>query len=1343
MFLSGESNRYVREELERGNLARACEVLEEVKKNQGEVGVWAFLSADLIKLYVQQSRFPDAERVYEELTERLRLKEFSDGFTRLVSVFLCVMYVLFPDAMTTKISSWLAGALGSSRCDGYILDALLWGIFWQSLPKAQTMTLLLCLNAKQQSKEQRIRSFGMLAYCLSIRGYFFWGILGLKKAVRVSGSKGVSTQLRKDMRFWLGISYRWRSYPQKCLKAHATFESDFPEAEGFYQIIANASRLQLSIAERGPLEVDSSVKRCESSSISMTEGRNHMQIYAGKACLLALLRREREYLEYLERAGRIALRVSDTLDFIIYYWLATVAHLNAENYELAGQTLDKFLLYQRRYGDTDLYRQETDRILALMRLGPKPGFGRRIHETVKFILLSVRYGNTHRFFRALRIGLRWLFVRTASYWATDEVASYLQGCQRQDELSSFQTGESLLLEVTEELAKLTRKALNDEPDLHRSIEAVSSVLHPEETILGKNIAEIVDRASVRFKMSNSVVINESANSVRMACEGGRYLIVAQGRATRSEAEGIAIGFIIKTENVFSVFLTECALNILLGHHLFLLEAWDLRQREWQIQTYRAIAETTQMLAHDVRKPLSMSRMFIDVLSAMPTLEEVRASIDRFLPDIEKALRSVNGMLSDIIEVGSPAPPIRDTAIFESLVDASFAEVFSTAKSLDIEFFYDFKHTHCLSVDTLKVTRLFSNIIGNAVQAMKGQGSIWLNTREISFEGTKVVEVTIGNSNSIISAEELSSIFDMFYSRKKGGSGLGLAIAKKVVMDHGGQIQCFCDKRGVEFKFTLPLALETKAVRRALPERSSHYRERWTQQASDHSVSQMGDVDLEMRLREEFASFSAKMKRPMSLLIVDDEALYRNAFADLLSRVSEKTGVVTQFAVDFEDAKSKIRSSPFDLIIADVDLGGSDDGFDLVREIRKRGLSSEICVHSNRFLPGDSRRAMDVGADAFLPKPMTSVNLLRLLISSEKARLSENASEKRGKARLRGVVASVFLACALMGTSVAFSSTDEILYPPREAYRTGMLEVSGGHSVYFEEVGNPEGKPAVFVHGGPGLGSASNDRRFFDPSVYRIVLFDQRGSGRSQAKDMLFNNTTYSLIDDMEQLRAHLKIPAWLVLGGSWGSLLSLAYAEAHPETVTELIVRGILLGTQAEDDWLFNSEGVAKHFPSEWRRLLSESGVESSANLFDALYSKIMDPDPSISMRAARAWNEFEDAIGTYQKTPSISEDDALSLCRARIEFHYFKHHYFMTGEDPIIKNSGRLQKISGVVIHGEHDMNCPVSSAYRLSKAWPNAELVIVPNAGHSVSERGMQSALVKATDRFKCVARIAGAGH
>jgi proline iminopeptidase len=306
-----------------------------------------------------------------------------------------------------------------------------------------------------------------------------------------------------------------------------------------------------------------------------------------------------------------------------------------------------------------------------------------------------------------------------------------------------------------------------------------------------------------------------------------------------------------------------------------------------------------------------------------------------------------------------------------------------------------------------------------------------------------------------------------------------------------------------------------------------------------------------------------------------------------------------------------------------------------------------------------------------------------------------------------------------------------LYPDIKPYATHHLEVDANHTLYIEECGIPDGLPVVFLHGGPGAGCEPFHRRFFDPNVYRIVLFDQRGCGRSTSHADLSGNTTQALVSDIEAMRELLRIDRWVVFGGSWGSTLGLVYAETHPERVQGLILRGIFLCTPREIDW-FYQDGASRLFPDYWQDYVHPIPYTERANMVKAYYKRLTGEDEVARMAAAKAWSRWEGRLSTLKPNAAVIQhftDPYVALSLARIECHYFMNNSFLA-PNQILENASRLANIPGVIVHGRYDVVCPLENAWSLHRVWPNADLHIIPDAGHSAAEPGIVDALVKATN-------------
>ncbi len=306
-----------------------------------------------------------------------------------------------------------------------------------------------------------------------------------------------------------------------------------------------------------------------------------------------------------------------------------------------------------------------------------------------------------------------------------------------------------------------------------------------------------------------------------------------------------------------------------------------------------------------------------------------------------------------------------------------------------------------------------------------------------------------------------------------------------------------------------------------------------------------------------------------------------------------------------------------------------------------------------------------------------------------------------------------------------------LFPPIEPHTEGWLPVGDGHTLYWYECGNPKGRPAVFLHGGPGAGCIPVYRRFFDPEIWRVILVDQRGAGRSRPSAEIQANTTQHLVADLEKLRGERGIDEWLLFGGSWGSTLALAYGEAHPERCTGFVLRGIFLGTDKEIDWFLY--GMGAFFPEAAQEFQAPIPPDERENLLEAYYPRLFDPDPSVHLPAARAWTLYESRCSALRARTSDGRltSDRFAVSVARMEAHYFRHRCFFE-PDQLLRNVGTVSHLPCVIVQGRYDLVCPPVTAQRLTAAWRRSELVMIEDAGHSALEPGIRSALIRATDQM-----------
>ncbi|WP_417605699.1 prolyl aminopeptidase [Primorskyibacter flagellatus] len=307
-----------------------------------------------------------------------------------------------------------------------------------------------------------------------------------------------------------------------------------------------------------------------------------------------------------------------------------------------------------------------------------------------------------------------------------------------------------------------------------------------------------------------------------------------------------------------------------------------------------------------------------------------------------------------------------------------------------------------------------------------------------------------------------------------------------------------------------------------------------------------------------------------------------------------------------------------------------------------------------------------------------------------------------------------------------------LYPPLDPFDQRMMEVGGGHTIYVEQCGNPDGIPVIVLHGGPGGGCSPTMRRYFDPKVYRVVLFDQRGCGRSRPHASVINNTTWDLVADIEQIREDLGVEKFIVFGGSWGATLALIYAETHPEHVSNLVLRGVFMMTQAELDWFYGG-GAGLFWPEPWARFSDLIPEDERHDMIGAYHKRLFSNDLRIETQYAKAWSAWENALASVYSSGSGGDAPGdYARAFARLENHYFTNAGFLDFDGQILAHVDRIAHIPGVIVQGRYDMICPPERAWQLAKAWPNAELRMIRNAGHALSEPGISAELVKIMDQL-----------
>jgi len=963
MFLSKESNEELQGLIARGDLVGAQKAVAEKRASVQDETRWLELSADLVKLFVQQSRYAEAKQIVDEIEARLGRPSMQKSRIAFLSLSLCLAQLILPRWALQWFTKFLARVSGFTGASTYVLDSVLWGIFWQDLWRAQTYTVLMCFAS--QNDGERFRAFAMVAYCLVIRG---WETLGNLSLLRVlAQTSRTSSKEYTDTYFWVGISSRWRSRAKECLRYHANFEEKFPGAEGFYRIISDSSRLQLALAELGPAEVDFYFRKCRAETISMRHGRHQIHLKGAKACLSGIGGGPQALSTYLGEAKSISDRVANTLDTLLLNWMSTIAYLNAGMVGEAEESFNNFSELVKRYGNPKLFRHEALRLSRILKFSQNPSSS-VLGSSLVYLAECLSLGSFHRFVRGLKHLAAWTHDGQISYWSKSARLDYLVSSQSEQE--GHEQFMALFGAISEEFSSLATRKTDQSVNLEEVVKLIERTLLTEDIFIEKTLDDLIDRIQKQDILINSLVRNEGSPSVRVPCKDGRIFIGVQD-VHRSGEKSLAIGVLVKRSSFKeeSSDLIEFCLSLLMKYFFLMGDIRSAYQKEEESQRNRAIADTASMLAHDIRKPFSMLKAMIQTMGHISSVQEMNGFFERNLPELNRGIHNIEGMVADIIEFGKPAAFVVAPISLYEIFDRSLSNVFALESDTEIQLEYSLPISKKLQAEYNQCLRLFSNIIANAAGALRTTKSprIWFRARE---RDDKRTEIVIGNNGPAIPAKDLPEIFLPFFTRgKKEGTGLGLAIAKKVVEAHGGTIECDSDANRTEFTFTFPTSSEPASKPIALPREARAY----SQQLGRGTTVERAPVAevLEKRLVESVPE--------LNLLIVDDEASYREAIKSLVRSDTLLADWVRVYeAGNFSEAT---QAEKVDILVCDIDLKDQvGDGLDVVKLARERFPVAEICVHSNRCLPGESNRALTAGADSFFPKPMNYGHLIKLINS---------------------------------------------------------------------------------------------------------------------------------------------------------------------------------------------------------------------------------------------------------------------------------------------------------------------------------------------------------------------------
>jgi signal transduction histidine kinase/CheY-like chemotaxis protein len=966
-----------------GNLAQASQILEVGMSESSSDEEKCQFAVRLTELYIRQSRYREAYRWAMTLKETRGISwQFPYFFLVLSAYILLICRRLGLEGLPEKLIRNFLVRLPKD-VSWSELNAILWGIYWQNLPKALLFNVLTCVYSEENC--QKIRSYGFLGYSLTLKGHHFIGLIGLRHAMYLVRNTN-QRNLKRDLMVWLGVAYQWSSQHDKCAATQNQFEHEFPDADPFLKMICHASRLHSSFTARGPQETKVAVDAAFNMASTLKESRNHIQIFGAHAALLALEGRFSESQTYLKKAKKASDKNDNNLDRFIFHRMAVVSHFYTGDLSVAQNHLSKARYFLGEFGWPDCYKQETERLQAILNIAGDASLGKRWRNATYLIFKSLLYLNFKRVLRAFNFARHILFDQEVGYWSEQSVSTYLRNQYLDDRRLLTQTRlERLTLQLTDALTDKNLSYQNEIPTPEKLHLKVGKAFPGARVFLESSIDATMQKLRLCTEVIGVSIFNEIADSISASCANGQFFVAVTGGGS-VVGKQLTIGILLDGIDTTSPGIVESGLRILLSDYLNACVLWEARADEIRNQKNEAVARMTQMLAHDVRRPFSLLKVGLNMLQSARDDLSLKVIASKLTPELDKAIRNVDGLINDVLQIGSSTENIcKDTVQPEEVIKSALIDTLGNHRDKDFSISYDFAHKNMIFVDREKVERVFANIIENAIQAMNNRGHLWFKTSQ----NDHFIEFTIGNSGSTVPIENISRLFDAFFtSGKRGGTGLGLAIAHKVVTAHGGQIRCesfktqeFSDGM-TEFIFTLPASTQPRNSKETeLPSHSAAIESVYLKEGFfDHQDWKHRD---RIALELEFSREKSALNRSFRILVADDEETYRMGVFSYLDP-SSQLGQNVQFigVKNADDAIKSVAIHDFDLIILDVDLGpSSQDGFELTKQLRKRGIGALICIHTNRVIVKDHLDALEAGADAFLPKPIGRSQLIRMMLQA--------------------------------------------------------------------------------------------------------------------------------------------------------------------------------------------------------------------------------------------------------------------------------------------------------------------------------------------------------------------------
>jgi len=767
------------------------------------------------------------------------------------------------------------------------------------------------------------------------------------------------------------------------------------ELSPFYELVIAANKISLSLADKNLLVTQQAIEECFNQSFSLANTANHVQIYGGQAVLFAMLFKADEAISLMRKSLASADICSSPLNYLFYYRLEALMWHLLGDFLKCDLSLKTAFDYCRQYGFPKWHILELKRIATANRAENSRFYLMKKLYSFRFLIDSLLIANVGLSYKGLSLVRKNLLNRNFSYWNDAEKVEFLGYYLKEADQSTGSHLGKISLTIASAFIESCKtfsgsKGLDSE-GLRKQIRQSLPVT---EVICYSSQPEVMEYIYKRCGQKDVAVINEKTDKIRVKCaDHGFFICVASPKIThehQNEAQTLYVGILISEVDIQSEELIEAFLRVMLSQYAFsrsilMLEEQKRLEIEREAAINQAIAKTVQMLAHDVRRPFSMVQGILDVLASTDDAADAQAFAIKHLPEIKRAIANVTNMLNDVIEVGTLGKLELQSISPKALVENILIEHFRYNETANIAICYDFGHSHNVNVDVTKVSRVLTNIVINALQAMSFSGELWFKTEERMEQERRILHFTSGNSGSYITDEEIEKLFEPYYTKgKKSGTGLGLAIADKVIREHGGQIWCLSDEtKGTEFHFTLPCASEVDSfVGIAFEHSNKIYRHFQPVKERESDFRHTSDYDDENKFEQLAINALKNVDKDLSILITDDEPFYRSILKEQLlfdAEISKRVDI--HLSSSGEQALRLCEEHQFDIIVMDVDFGPTlANGFETVRELRNQGNTAKMIIHSNRGALQYQSMSIEAGADLFIPKPMSRAIFLKIIAS---------------------------------------------------------------------------------------------------------------------------------------------------------------------------------------------------------------------------------------------------------------------------------------------------------------------------------------------------------------------------